>query len=997
MQIEIYFLGAGKPATGSKPAALKHISRNTKAMDWQLNSFSDVTELKNIHFLGGYNIEEVAQAYPELNFTIIPKWESSTALDTMMQANFTGQPVIITYSDTLFRKEFINNLSRVDADVAIVIDGGWQQRYEARAESDIETAEIICMAGQDVEFTGLIKLSPQAVNHIQNIYAKGDLPFDNHTLVGLIPQLAQSDLSISYIDVKQEWAEFNSPSDITKFILGTKADTLARLETIVKKSTISKQVSFTTSDWNEQQSAVIDSIQEAFGDTKLVVRSSSKSEDNWNSSNAGGFESMLNVASLNDSELINAIHEVVGSYGKLDFGKDQVLVQEFLQDVEMAGVIFTCTLESGAPYYRFNFDDSTKSTESVTAGTRSDLRTVIVSKVKPILTSFIAPELTPVLDAIEELESLLSFDKLDIEFATDTKGQVHIFQVRPVVVNHDHYELDIEKITQSLEKDVSRYNDLQHCLPNISGARTVFANMPDWNPAEIIGTRPKPLAFSLYQQLITKDIWAKQRAQYGYKDVRPYPLIVSFSGQPYIDVRASFNSFIPNTLSSDVTNRIVNAYLQILLDQPQLHDKIEFDIAFTIWTPNFLDDAKTRLVPYGVTSADIKELEKGLKQVTCNALLRLENDIQSVSHLAVRFEQITQSELSVIDKIYALLDDCKRYGTLAFSHAARAGFVANTLIKSLVKIGTLSEERKMAFLNSFDTVAGEFGEDKSKCLNGEMTIEQLVNKYGHLRPGTYEVTNQAYWEDPRQYLIPKASKVHSAVNKTIKFTESEQSGIESLISALGAKVSVTEFIDFLIRAIQEREKVKFEFTRNLSRALDLTIELGKQLQMSREDVSFLTFSDLEQLKLNTITKEAITKNIESRKETYLVTKAIELPSLINTPEHFYCFEHHSSKPNFIGIDKVISEITVIDEAVPEQLTGKVVMIPQADPGYDWLFEYDIVGLITMYGGANSHMAIRSAELGIPAAIGVGKKLYDTLETVTKIELDCIGQLIRIIE
>ena len=117
------------------------------------------------------------------------------------------------------------------------------------------------------------------------------------------------------------------------------------------------------------------------------------------------------------------------------------------------------------------------------------------------------------------------------------------------------------------------------------GNYTVFSGMTDWNPAEIIGTRPKPLAFSLYQQLITKDIWAKQRAQYGYKDVRPYPLIVSFSGQPYIDVRASFNSFIPNTLSSDVTNRIVNAYLQILLDQPQLHDKIEFDIAFTIWTP----------------------------------------------------------------------------------------------------------------------------------------------------------------------------------------------------------------------------------------------------------------------------------------------------------------------------------------------------------------------------------------------------------------------------
>ena len=31
-----------------------------------------------------------------------------------------------------------------------------------------------------------------------------------------------------------------------------------------------------------------------------------------------------------------------------------------------------------------------------------------------------------------------------------------------------------------------------------------------------------------------------------------------------------------------------------------------------------------------------------------------------------------------------LLDDCKRYGTLAFSHAARAGFIATTFINSFV-------------------------------------------------------------------------------------------------------------------------------------------------------------------------------------------------------------------------------------------------------------------------------------------------------------------------
>ena len=72
------------------------------------------------------------------------------------------------------------------------------------------------------------------------------------------------------------------------------------------------------------------------------------------------------------------------------------------------------------------------------------------------------------------------------------------------------------------------------------------------------------------------------------------------------------------------------------------------------------------------------------------------------------------------------------------------------------------------------------------------------------------------------------------------------------------------------------------------------------------------------------------------------------------------------------------------------------IISQADPGYDWLFSHNIAGLITQYGGANSHMAIRSAEIGLPAAIGVGEKLYEEISQASRLELDCLGQRIRVI-
>lgn len=77
-----------------------------------------------------------------------------------------------------------------------------------------------------------------------------------------------------------------------------------------------------------------------------------------------------------------------------------------------------------------------------------------------------------------------------------------------------------------------------------------------------------------------------------------------------------------------------------------------------------------------------------------------------------------------------------------------------------------------------------------------------------------------------------------------------------------------------------------------------------------------------------------------------------------------------------------------------EVKGAVVLIPQADPGYDWLFGQGIAGLITMYGGANSHMAIRSAEFGLPAAIGIGEQLYKQLSQAQEIELDPANNVMR---
>jgi phosphohistidine swiveling domain-containing protein len=137
------------------------------------------------------------------------------------------------------------------------------------------------------------------------------------------------------------------------------------------------------------------------------------------------------------------------------------------------------------------------------------------------------------------------------------------------------------------------------------------------------------------------------------------------------------------------------------------------------------------------------------------------------------------------------------------------------------------------------------------------------------------------------------------------------------------------------------------------------------------------------------------RRIELRKQQHAITLIIELPSLIQKEEDFYCFERFASQPNFVTKNKVDAVVQKLDsEPTKVDIAGKVVLIPQADPGYDWLFGHGIAGLITEYGGANSHMAIRAAEIGLPAAIGVGEKLYEQIADMKRVELDCANHTIR---
>ena len=117
--------------------------------------------------------------------------------------------------------------------------------------------------------------------------------------------------------------------------------------------------------------------------------------------------------------------------------------------------------------------------------------------------------------------------------------------------------------------------------------------------------------------------------------------------------------------------------------------------------------------------------------------------------------------------------------------------------------------------------------------------------------------------------------------------------------------------------------------------------------------------------------------------------------MIARSEDVWGFEWPETSPNFITQKQVTAP--VIGYEMRDKLENSIICIPSADPGYDWLFAYPIAGLITAWGGANSHMAIRAGEMELPAVIGAGEMLYRRWSEAQCLHIDCAGRRVNVLK
>jgi phosphohistidine swiveling domain-containing protein len=764
----------------------------------------------------------------------------------------------------------------------------------------------------------------------------------------------------------------------------TKASILVWMYGRLKNAYVPLSVVVSHGQWRRTPGEVIRTVRQQLGSVAgLIVRSSATSEDQVASTQAGRFLSVPDIVS--DTQLTHAIDEVFRSYDSTG-DASELFIQHMLSGASTVGVVFTADPATGSPYLVVNYAEDAK-TSAITAGAGN------YSKWVAIADGLLSPpieDLRHIPRLVNELDDLLRWPAMDIEFAV-VDGVINLLQVRPLTTARPM--LSNAALVTFIRKAQATFDRWALPHPWLLGSSTLLGVMPDWNPAEIIGIRPRPLALSLYRFLVTDELWSVQRASYGYRNLSGVPLLVELNGMPFIDVRASLNSLIPLSLADGPAERLINACLSLLERLPELHDKLEFRVLPTCLSFDTATELERRFSAT-LDFEDRRAILRSLRALTASILENhtkiAEVDCALVNQMVRRREQLISRVTDLAHLAHWLLVDCAEFGTRPFVGQARRAFIATDILRSLVRGGAIEQRSLDAFMRNIKTVTSRF-----QCDLKSRDIDYLTREYGHLRPGTYDIRSPRYDEIPDLFLHSNAARP-IVPNEDFTFSDSDKGNIQRFFDANQIAIDHDSFLEFARESIESRESSKFAFTRNLSDALKALTELGRVSGLDREALSFLKISDLLQSYPSTAdTVEVIKDSIDRGRASFVATAALSMPSLVLKRDDMVSFVQSDDQPNFVGEHVVVGHVEKWSTSPPQ--SGSVLFIESADPGFDWIFQHELAAFVTMYGGSNSHMAIRAYELGLPAVIGAGPNLFNRWSRSRMVRIDPINKKVEIVQ
>ena len=240
MRAIIIAAGRGRrlmPTTADTPKSFAEI-QGKRMLDWGLESLL-AAGIKDISFIGGYQIDKVRRDYPHFTFRHNDNWENNNILASLMYAeDLMNQPFICTYSDCLFTANVVKKLLASDADISLSVDTCWMDRYVHRSNHPPDDAEKVTVQNGHVtrvhrgidpaqaygEYTGLAKFSESGAATLKKHYHQARekfagkpfreaAVFEKAYFIHLLQEMVEAGVKMAHADTPGQYMEVDTQQD----------------------------------------------------------------------------------------------------------------------------------------------------------------------------------------------------------------------------------------------------------------------------------------------------------------------------------------------------------------------------------------------------------------------------------------------------------------------------------------------------------------------------------------------------------------------------------------------------------------------------------------------------------------------------------------------------------------------------------------------------------------------------------------------------------------
>lgn len=225
------------PATADTPKCFANV-QSKRILDWGLEALA-AADIRDICFIGGYQIDKVRAEYPHFTFRHNRDWPHNNILVSLMHAeDLMNEPFLCAYSDILFTADVIKRLLANPSDIVLSVDTRWLERYQHRTQHPPADAEKVTATNGRVtridrgidpreahgEYTGVARFSADGAAMLKQHYhrcraRRSGQPFreaavfERAYLIHLFQEMIEAGVKMAHADTPGEYMEIDTQQD----------------------------------------------------------------------------------------------------------------------------------------------------------------------------------------------------------------------------------------------------------------------------------------------------------------------------------------------------------------------------------------------------------------------------------------------------------------------------------------------------------------------------------------------------------------------------------------------------------------------------------------------------------------------------------------------------------------------------------------------------------------------------------------------------------------